>query len=180
MGIATPLAAVKDGDTAVFAAVVDENVDLRKVTFRWTVENGEIMSGQGSREIRVTISGKPSATVSVSGFKEGCPSSVTAEAIYGDVEASAILFDEFGKVKDKLLGKRVVALLETLGRNPGSKAYLISYGSAKDVSEREQDIRKFASGGDVSSLVFQTAGVEKDIRTRVWISPAGANTDGLN
>jgi len=180
LGIAPPLAAVKDGDTAVFAAVVDENVNLKKVSFRWEVENGEIVSGQGSREIRVMVSGKPSATVNVSGFEEGCPSSATVEALYGNVKASAILFDEFGKVKDKLLEKRVIALLETIGRNPGSKDFLISYGSAKNVAEREQDIRRFASGGDLSSLVFQTAGVEKEIRTRAWIIPAGADSDGLN
>ena len=180
LGIAAPLGVVQDGDTAIFAAVVDERVNPKDVTFRWTIENGEIVSGQGSKEITVTVSGKPKATVKVSGFEEGCNSTVTVEARHGDAKPYPILFDEFGKVKDKLLQKRVAALLESIARNPGSKGYLVSYGSAKDVADREQDIRKLAAGGDVSNLVFQTAGVEKDIRTRVWIIPKGVEANDLN
>jgi len=178
--IAAPLAAVRDGDSAVFAAVVDESINLKNVTFQWTVENGEIAAGQGSNEISVTVSGKPKATVKVGGLAEGCDATVTAEARYGDAASYPILFDEFGKVKDKLLQRRVAALLGTIRRNPDSKGYLVSYGSPKDVENREQDIRRFAVGAEASTLVFITAGTEKEIRTRVWIIPRGAEAKDLN
>jgi hypothetical protein len=143
------------------------------------VENGTVSTGAGTREISVTVSGKTKATVEVGGLDQACGKSASSEIRYGNVKPSPILFDEFGKVKDSLLQKRLTALGETLDQNTGAQAYFVNYGSEKDVEKREASIRSMF-GGNASRAVFVTGGVEKDVRTRVWIVPPGAETSELN
>ncbi|HUF04616.1 MAG TPA: hypothetical protein VMM38_10635 [Aridibacter sp.] len=182
--IAGPLVAVKDGDTAIFTALLTGDFDRKKIAYQWSLDNGQIVSGQGTDEINVTVSGKPTATVNVSGFEEGCNGTVSLPAPYGDVKPSVIFFDEFGKVKDKLLERRIAALVDTLRRNPTTYALIITYGSADAVRKREIEIRDLALGISSSidplRIVFANGGVEKDVRTRVWIVPPGVDAANLN
>jgi hypothetical protein len=179
ISVSAPVGVVKDGDQAVFAATVAGKTVPSKLGYKWTVENATVNSGAGTREISVTVSGKTKATVEVDGLEEGCGKKAFAEVKYGNVKPSPILFDEFGKVKDNLLQKRLAALGETLQQNAGAQAYFVNYGSAKDVEKREASIRELF-GANASKAVFVNGGVEKDIRTRVWIVPAGADTTELN
>lgn len=180
IGIAGPLTAVKDGQTAIFTANVSGKFDEKKVGYKWEVQNAEIASGQGTKEITIKISGKPTVTVNVSGLEEGCNGVVSLTALYGDIKPTPVLFDEFGKVKNKLLGRRIAALLDTLRRNPDSHAEFVSYGTSKDIQDREQAIRKLTSGADPALMVFKNGGTEKGIRTQVWIIPAGADAKKVN
>lgn len=182
VGISGPLAAVSDGDTAIFAVTLsgDGKVDAARISYEWSVVNGEITGGRDTAEISVRVTGKTTATVNVRGLDEGCNSKVSITVRYGNVKPSPILFDEFGKVKEKLLEKRISALKDILKNNPGSQAYFVSYGSEKDVAGRESEIRRHSGGTDISSWLFVNAGVEKQIRTRVWIVPPGADTSELN
>ncbi|MCO6512655.1 MAG: hypothetical protein J5I65_17875 [Aridibacter famidurans] len=182
--IAGPLVAVKDGDNAIFTALITGDFDSKKIGYEWSLDNGEIVSGQGTNEISVTVSGKPNVTVNVSGIDEVCNGTVSLAAPYGDVKPYAIFFDEFGKVKDKLLERRIAALVDALRRNPTTSAKIITYGAADAVRKRDAEIKDLAaraSGSpDLARMVFANGGVEKDIRTRVWIVPPGVNADELN
>lgn len=184
--IAGPLVAVKDGDTAIFSALITGDFDSRKIGYEWSLDNGSIVSGQGTNEISVTVSGKPTAVLVVSGIEKGCDGTVSLAAPYGDVKPYPIFFDEFGKVKDKLLERRIAALVDALRRNPNTSARIISYGSADAVRKRDIEIRdvaaKILSAAEVDPqrVVFVDGGVEKDIRTRVWIVPLGVEADELN
>ncbi|REJ75288.1 MAG: hypothetical protein DWQ47_07320 [Acidobacteria bacterium] len=186
IGITGPLVPVKDGDSAIFSANLGEDVDLKKVNFEWTVENGSITSGQGTSEIAVSVSGEPTATVRVSGLDDDCDAEVSLKARYGDIEPTPVFFDEFWKVKDKLLERRVAALKSALRRNPSVSVKIISYGPAIEVERRERRVRDLladTSTGptpDASRVVFANGGTETDLRTRVWVVPSGANADGLN
>lgn len=179
-----PLVSVNDGDSAVFSVSVDGDVKRDKIGYEWSVDNGQISSGAGTDEITVVVSGKPTATVKVAGIDEGCNSTVSLAARYGGTDKSAIFFDEFGKVKDKLLEKRIAAMTDALRRNPTTTARIISYGSADAVSKRESEIRNLAARSaraiDPLRIVFVNGGVEKDLRTRVWIVPSGVDAESLN
>jgi hypothetical protein len=179
IGVSGPVAVLKDGDSAVFVVIVAGKSVPSKLTYRWTVENGSITAGASEREVTVTVSGKTAATVEVGGLDAACGKTATAEVRYGNVKPSPILFDEFGKVKDNLLQKRLSALGDMLEQNAGAQAYFVNYGSAKDVEKRESSIRAMF-GANASKTVFVNGGVEKDVRTRVWIVPPGAETSELN
>lgn len=184
VGISGPLSTVKNGDEVIFTATVSGKYDESSIGYRWTVENGMVSSGDGTREIKVTVSGKTKATVSVTGLDEGCSATVSLSVRYGNVKPSPIFFDEFGKVKKKLLQKRISALVETLKKNPSSEAYIVNYGSAGDVRKREEAIVDLtlpnASGSQPVKIVFVNGGAEEKIRTRVWIVPEGADASKLN
>ena len=179
LSMSGPVAAVKDGDSAVFSVTVAGKADQNKLSYQWTVENGTISAGTGTREITVAVSGKTKATVEVGGLDEVCGKTASITARYGDLKPSPILFDEFGKVKDNLLQKRLTALGQTLEQNAGAQAYFVNYGSSKDVEKREAAIRSMF-GASASKAVFVNGGVEKDVRTRVWVVPSGADTSQLN
>lgn len=179
ISVSGPVAVLKDGDSAVFTVTVAGNKVPQKLTYKWSVENGSIVSGTATREISVSVSGKTKATVEVAGLDEPCGKSAFAEIKYGNAKPSPILFDEFGKVKDNLLQKRLTALGEMLQQNSGAQAYFVNYGSEKDVEKREASIRSMF-GANTSRAVFVNGGVEKDVRTRVWIVPPGAESSELN
>lgn len=181
--IAGPLVAVKDGDTAIFTAILTGGFDSKKIAYAWSLDNGSIVSGQGTHEINVSVSGKPTVTVKVSGIDEGCNGTVSLAAPYGNSKPSAIFFDEFGKVKDKLLERRIAALIDALRRNPTATAYVFSYGTPEAVRKRELEIRDVITKPgaiDPPRIVFSNGGTEKEIRTRVWIVPPGVDGDSLN
>jgi hypothetical protein len=179
ISVSGPVAVLKDGDSAVFAVAVAGKSVPGKLTYKWTIQNGTVTAGASEREVTVTVSGKTAATVEVGGLDGACGKTATAEVRYGDVKPSPILFDEFGKVKDNLLQKRLSALGDTLEQNAGAQAYFVNYGSAKDVEKREASIRSMF-GANASKAVFVNGGVEKDVRTRVWVVPPGAETSELN
>lgn len=182
--IAGPLVAVKDGDTAIFTTLITGDFDSKKIAYEWSLDTGVIASGQGTNEINVTVSGKPTATVVVSGIEEGCNGTVSLAAPYGDVKPYAIFFDEFGKVKDKLLERRIAALVDALRRNPTASAKIITYGAADAVRKRDTEIKNLAArmpgNADPARMIFANGGVETDIRTRVWIVPPGVDAGELN
>lgn len=179
LSLSGPIAAVKDGDSAVFSITVTGKVDQNKLSFKWNIENGTINAGAGTREITVTVSGKTKATVDVGGIDEVCGKTASMVVKYGNVKPSPMLFDEFGKVKNSLLQKRLTALGQTLEQNSGAKAYFVNYGSDQDIEKREASIRSMF-GANAARAVFVKGGVEKEVRTRVWIVPYGAETTGLN
>jgi hypothetical protein len=61
----------------VFTAFVEEAKGGRELTYKWEVNKGKIVSGQGTTTIKVDVGGKATygltATVEVGGLDEGCP-----------------------------------------------------------------------------------------------------------
>ncbi len=183
--VVSPITNLKDGDTAIFATVVSGKFDAKKISYKWSLDNGQIVSGQDRDEITITVAGKPTVTVEVGGLDSDCNGKASASALYGDIKVSPQLFDEFGKVKESLLQLRIGALVNTLRRNPTAIGYIINYGSADAIKKRETDVVKLMNEAphneiDPLRVVFVNGGEEKDVRTRVWISPPGADTSNLN
>ena len=88
-----------------------------------------------------------------------------------------ILVDEFNNLTDAELKEKFIEFETKINKKKGSTAYVVNYGSAKDVAKRERVIRDvikkeglFHYGG----LVIINGGFEKEILTRFWIIPKEA------
>ncbi|QQS41713.1 MAG: hypothetical protein IPM63_01845 [Acidobacteriota bacterium] len=181
-----PASAVKPGDTMTFRAnVVGGN--QQNITYNWTVSQGTIVSGQGTPQIVVGTEGLEDtniqATVTITG-DEGCNCEESASetgVIIGVPEPD--LVDEFGPIPNNDVKARLDIFANRLANEPTSSGYIVNYGSARDVTRREQLIRTYLvsdKGIDPSRLVFVNGGVESAIRTRLWIVPAGADASTVN
>lgn len=179
IGLNGPLTAVRAGETVAFSVGISKEADPKKIRFRWSLSGGELVSGQGTNHITAKILRDTVATVKVSGLDSVCKDTADFKLKVGAKKVSPILFDEFGKVKNKLLRKRIIALLDALKSNPGAKGYVLSYGSSAKVKKREDLIRSMVAG-EASRVVLVERGTEPDLRTRVWIVPAGADSSRLN
>src|SRR5688572_25765510 len=81
LSVTGPASANKPLETIVFTANVI-NGDKYKITYKWAIDSGEIIEGQGTRIISV----KPdieavTATVEIAGIPEGCQSEASGSSI---------------------------------------------------------------------------------------------------
>lgn len=155
------------------------------ITYNWTVSAGTIESGQGT----------PSITVNTSGLSDGTNITATVE-LGGDLcdtctrtnsETGSIavrpqprLFDEFGKLPDDEVKARIQNLYVELGNNPGSQGYIINYGTDREITARERQIRKAIDflKLDPSRVTLVRGGANPNgagVWTKVWIVPPGAD-----
>src|SRR5687768_12873473 len=68
-----PTGIVKDGDTITYTASLSKEPENSRLKYEWTVEHGEIISGQGTNTITIQPrSENVTATVEVYGLSENC------------------------------------------------------------------------------------------------------------
>jgi len=90
------------------------------------------------------------------------------------------LFDEFGKLPDDEVKARIQNLYIELGNNPGAQGYIINYGTDKEITARERQIRKAIDflKQDPSRITLVRGGANPNgagVWTKVWIVPPGAD-----
>ncbi len=182
LSVTGPASSVRSGETMTFTASLT-NAD--NVTFNWVVDKGEIISGQGTSSIRVSTEGLDDetvrATVNTTADCEACTKSESETGIVVG-QAPPVLIDEFGNIKDNDVRARIDAFFIELQNNPGAQGYIINYGSSRQISGRERLIKNHMNlrGYDSSRIVFVNGGVESQIRTRLWLVPAGADASTID
>ena len=88
----------EDGEAITFTADViggDHNV---VPSYNWTIAVGRIIHGQGTSSIKVNTAGFGrtfTATVSISGFDQGCPATASCSILPGTPAPPAVLFDRY-------------------------------------------------------------------------------------
>ena len=96
--------------------------------YEWTVTNGDIIDGQGSRVLRMTSSidgANVTATVIVRGLPTGCDG--TASEIAGVVQISWCPTDEYGKIPVNQERGRLDSLFTELENDPNTVGYVLDY-----------------------------------------------------
>lgn len=175
---------VNPGDPMSFTANVSGGT-ATGITYNWSVSAGTISSGQGTPSITVDTTGLSdtniTATVNIdgSGFCADCPRTANET---GSVtkKPEARLFDEFGKLPDDEVKARIQNLYVELGNNPNSQGYIINYGTDKEITNRERQIRKAIDflKLDASRVTLVRGGANPNgtgVYTKVWIVPPGAD-----
>jgi hypothetical protein len=117
-------------DTIVFTVKSSENLQPN-VRFEWTVSDGTILDGQGTRSIKARTPGygestNLTATVTVQGLPKGCLStasetSAVASQIYDP------FIDSYGKLSLNEEKARMVNAAVVLKANPRSKILILKY-----------------------------------------------------
>lgn len=158
----------KPGELMTFTtSVIGETVNL-DLEYEWTVSQGTIVEGKGTSTIRVDAPDFPNigltATVEIKGLPENCANTASETMTY-DLPPSPLLLDEFGKLSNGGVKARIDAIYAQIGNEPNSQAYIINYGTNKEIAARENQIRK--------AIVFR-----KFDASRVTIVRGGANPNG--
>lgn len=153
--------------------------------YKWTVNNGTIIQGQGTDMIVVNVDDLydevVEATLEIEGLPESCQSKFSENGVvYGEIIGHP--FDEFGIKKNNDVRYRLDLFFIELINNLDATGFIVNYGSAEDVRKREKIIREQAKlrEFDMSRILFIYKGEEKEIRTRLWIVPEGADVSQIN
>jgi hypothetical protein len=182
LSVSGPSAAVKTGEPMTFTANVSGGTQT-SVTYNWTVSAGSIISGQGTPSITVDTAGlsgqNVTATVDISGdLCAECPKSDSASgAVETPVVPQANKIDEFGALQNDDIKARADNLAIALQNDPSSTGTIINYGTPAQVRRREALMRTYLTrnrGVDASRLNFVNGGAG-DIKTELWVVPAGAS-----
>lgn len=180
-----PKAAVTSGEAMVFSISMDQNLYYSNINYKWTVDKGAIIRGQGTDLIVVDTTGFGdeviNATVEIEGLPKQCKNSFTETGIVAS-ELIGCVLDELGNLEDGDVQARIDNLFIRLMGDSNAKAFIINYGPRKDVIDRDNLIKTHikSRGYDMSKIVFQYKGEESEIRTRLWIVPEGADASELN
>jgi len=184
LDVVGPSGVVQPGEAMNFTANVSGGT-ATDITYNWTVSAGSITSGQGTPSITVDTTGLDgqniTATVDIggTGFCENCPRN-DSETGSVDRKPQPRLFDEFGKLPDDEVKARIQNLYVELGNNPNSQGYIINYGTDKEITNRERQIRKAIDflKLDASRVTLVRGGANPNgagVWTKVWIVPPGAD-----
>lgn len=101
-----------------------------KLTFKWSVSTGEIISGQDSDVITVDLKRTTrrglTVTVEVNGIPTGCPDEASESFLVIDGPV-AIKKEEYGRISFRDEKKRLLRFANELRKYPRAIAYIISY-----------------------------------------------------
>lgn len=174
--------------TGVFSVVVSKDSKdplnfykgEKELEYFWTVENGRIISGQGTVSITVQFNSAMSITaaVEVKGLPENCPDMASATGIY-DPPPKAIVIDEFPTSSRQLEKAKLNNLIAALKDDLTTFVYILIYAdeniSRKKLKQKENEIRKYLSdkGASTDRIAVVKGGERKDL-IRLFIVPAGA------
>jgi len=176
VSITGPSGLITAGETMTFTA----NTSGGNVgTYTWSVDNGEIISGQGTNTITVQTTagqtGNVTATLDTTG---DCPECAKTTTAVGSIETPAVpvQVDEFGPLSNDDVRNRLDAYFVELQNNPNDQGVIFNYGSARDVARRETLIRNHIRfrNFDATRIRLERGGVEPTVRTRLIRVPPGA------
>lgn len=156
-----------------------------RIKYAWSVYNGKIVSGQGTPTISVStdsLAETINATVNIEVLPDGCEMEASTSGLICEC-IQPYLIDEFSKISDEDTKARLDNLLISLQSDPSVTGYIINYGSTKENSKREKLFKDYIFNikrQNESRIKFINGGKEKEIRTRFWIVPAGANPSTID
>ena len=177
-----PAGITNPGSTMTFTANLSGGTQ-GDVTYNWSVSSGTIVSGQGTPSIVVETTsemagGNVKATVDIGGIDPACGCTTSASETAGiAVRPSNRLVDEFGKLANDQLRGRLDNFFAELANDPSANGYIINYGPAKDVAQRERLIRNHISFRrfDASRITIVNGGnTGAGIETKLYVVPEGA------
>jgi hypothetical protein len=186
ISITGPPFAAQPGETVTFTANFSGD-NLTKIEYKWSVDKGTIIEGQGTPVITVSTEGLEdrtiTTTVEIKGLPEGCPNtdSETATDCSGP---DPILFDESGLASLWTNSTKLNELISELENNSNDTAYFIIYPHEKESPDElkiKQDyIRNYLIANNIKPdrLIFVSAGYDENESDnsviRIWRIPVGA------
>lgn len=171
---------VNPGETVTFTA--DVVLNGASPTYNWSVSAGTIESGQGTPSIVVRVpadlfGSNVTGTISLGNIDPSCPATASATVQTTSKPAGPILVDDFGRAANDDIKARVDNTVIRQGENPGSRIFIISYGTPREVTRRNNFIVRDLTvrrGVPADSIVVVNGGAAPAIRTQIYVVPQGA------
>lgn len=166
-----------------YTVTLDEKAEKLELEYVWSVDKGEIIKGQGTRQIIVKYHNFDSttiATVEIKGLPKNCPSSFSDStlAIYDPIP-QAKLIDELLTSDSQIDSAKFDKITTALKDNQWSTVFIIIYADEKTppkrLEQKQIQIRKYIKDKNVppDRIVIVIGGEGKDL-IRLWLVPAGA------
>jgi len=176
---------VDPGEPMTFTVNV-ENYDSSKLSFKWTTSNGDIIEGQGTQSIKVSVGDNDvntTGTVEIEGLPSGCPN-IDSETASPICYIRPTLFDEFSIPASRIEKVRLDNLINELGNNPNAQAFIVEYFKPntpkKVIAQKIQKITDYFV--NIKRLekerftILAADSEDEQNRTKFWIVPPGAKS----
>lgn len=141
LSVIEPAAAVEAGENLIFTAEVKGGSS--DIIYSWTVDQGEIINGQGTPTITVSTKGLENETVNASvsisgGFLDECKSEASGAGVVTS-KPKPVLVDKFVRGNCEDLLARMDGFFVQLQNNPTAQGYILINGKrrATEVALRE-------------------------------------------
>ena len=175
---------IEAGTPVTFTANVSGASSNLSPTYKWTVSEGTITSGQGTPSITVDTNGQAgrtlSATVELVGLPPGCQPTPSCAITLGKRPESGV-FDRYTDIPRDDEKARLDNFAIQLQNEPGAQGYIIVYGGrrgrqgeAARRAARARDYLTATRGIDPSRLRTLTPGFRENMETELWLRPTGA------
>lgn len=169
---------VQPGDVMTFTAVIDGDLQKYPIKYKWTIDKGTIIEGQGENIIQVDTTGLEDATIKATLEVIGLPENCNNSASEINVVACLCIGDPIppiGDISKNQIRAEIDNVFIRLQFNPTNTAYLITYGKIKEIEKREKVIEAHIKlrRYDRKRIIFLNSAEETKIRTEVYIIPEG-------
>ena len=177
-----PSGIVKDGDTITYTASLSMEPENFRVRYEWTVENGEIIRGQGTTSITIQPrSENVIATVEVYGLPENCgilTATETALCTLTDPEPEKI--EEFVYSDSPTDREFLYTFAQILKEEPNATGYILIGSETgltkKNFDKRVKTVRDFLvknNAVEPDRIIVVNVGETKNL-IQLWLVPPGA------
>jgi len=177
--IVDPPVAVAPGENMVFKVSLPKELENSWLFYIWKVNQGHIIDN-GQRTIKVNTFGLEdttiTATVKIIGLPQNCPQKYSGAGLVQGLPIGEPV-DRFEDISIHDVFARVDLFAADLQANQNSAGLIVSYGPETDINTREQYIAYYMKERDIdlARVIFVNCGVEKRIRTSLWIVPKGVS-----
>ncbi len=185
ISVTGPSSVLQPGETATFILSVTGEIEEAKLEYLWSVSDGKIIEGQGTRAIivgEVPWDSTPTATVDIKGLPEGCPNTDTETGVICSC-ISPILVDELEISSKPINLKRLNTFVSEIKSNPDDAAYIIIYSnkrfSLSEIKRKESFIKNYLVSRQIEEnrikiIIARNNGNNDENRIRFWRVPQGA------
>lgn len=127
-----PTQFIEPGETGTVSVNVSGVAPNQNLTYKWSVNGGTIISGQGTSSITLTQEAgqTTTATVDISGLPKGCEHTRSCSFIV-DHAPSCRMFDSYGNITFNDEKARLDNLAALLQQEPSTQAIIVAYGSCR-------------------------------------------------
>lgn len=121
-----PGSLVRPGEIMTFSALIQGKAKT-DFEYRWTIDKGVILEGQGTKMIHVSTEGLSdtviTATFEIQGLEKDCNNKNSEVGVVAQI-LSIDPVDSYGKISWEEESMKLDSLLITIQRNPGDKGYI--------------------------------------------------------
>jgi hypothetical protein len=185
--ITAPSRIAMPGDVIVFRSSLSRSVPA-STKYLWSVNYGKIVSGQGTRSMKVRIpigdSSAVRASLTVSGLPKVCENFNSASTLAGIAPQPLVdPYARYGDISFETEKEKLRNAFTVLAKYPKFKLLLVRRSSKNSSKNRKRigEIRSFiADELKVSPSRFQLATIAGDnVETVIWFVKPGTNVVGL-